>query len=186
MNKRNIIFSRIAWFLPVLILICLFFLGIINSYISMKESVEKSNTKVLKEGVAIVENKPSDEYLGQKEFENDLYIKENGVYISKEELAAYINLYKKLPNNYISKKEAYIAGWEVDKDNLDTVLPGMSIGGDEFGNFDNKLPSSPSRIYYEADVDYMGGARNSKRIVYSNDGLIFYTEDSYENFERLY
>ena len=28
--------------------------------------------------------------------------------------------------------------------------------------------------------------QNAKRIVFSNDGLIFYTEDHYKTFEQLY
>ena len=42
------------------------------------------------------------------------------------------------------------------------------------------------RKYYECDIDYEGGFRGAKRIVFSNDGLIYYTEDHYESFELLY
>ena len=62
----------------------------------------------------------------------------------------------------------------------------MSIGGSSFGNYEAKLPKANGRQYFECDIDYDGGYRNSKRLVYSNDGMIFYTEDHYENFEQLY
>lgn len=42
------------------------------------------------------------------------------------------------------------------------------------------------RDYYECDIDFDGTYRNEKRIVFSNDGLIYYTEDHYESFELLY
>ncbi|WP_276648398.1 ribonuclease domain-containing protein [Trichococcus flocculiformis] len=62
----------------------------------------------------------------------------------------------------------------------------MSIGGDCFGNREGLLPKKSGRTYYEADIDYDGGYRGAERIVYSNDGLIFYTDDHYESFEQLY
>jgi guanyl-specific ribonuclease Sa len=66
------------------------------------------------------------------------------------------------------------------------VAPGMSIGGDTFGNREGILPKEKGRKYYECDVNYEGGYRGGERIVYSNDGLIFYTEDHYKSFEQLY
>ena len=62
----------------------------------------------------------------------------------------------------------------------------MSIGGDYFGNYEGLLPEDDDRDYYECDIDYEGGYRNAKRIIFSDDGLIFYTEDHYESFEQLY
>ena len=62
----------------------------------------------------------------------------------------------------------------------------MSIGGSSFGNYEGLLPAKKGRKYYECDIDYNGGHRNAKRIVYSNDGLVFYTEDHYRHFEQLY
>ena len=69
--------------------------------------------------------------------------------------------------------------------NLWDVADGMSIGGDKFGNREGLLPKESGRQYYECDIDYEGGYRNGKRIVYSNDGLIYYTEDHYESFEEI-
>lgn len=110
---------------------------------------------------------------------------ENGSYTSKEDVAQYLRLYGKLPQNYITKKAARDMGWDSEKGNLAEVAPGLSIGGDYFGNNEGILPEADGRQYYECDIDYQGGYRNSKRIVYSNDGLIFYTEDHYESFEPL-
>ncbi|MBQ8638796.1 MAG: ribonuclease [Lachnospiraceae bacterium] len=113
-------------------------------------------------------------------------IEENGSYSSKEEVALYIHLYGHLPDNYITKKEAENLGWESREGNLWEVAPGKSIGGSKFGNYEGLLPEKNGRQYYECDIDFDGGYRNEKRIVYSNDGLIYYTDDHYESFERLF
>ena len=113
-------------------------------------------------------------------------IDENGTYTSKEDVALYIHTYNKLPSNYITKQEAEDLGWISSKGNLKKVAPGKSIGGDRFGNYEGKLPKARGRSYTECDIDFDGGYRNSKRIILSNDGLIFYTEDHYETFEQLY
>ena len=62
----------------------------------------------------------------------------------------------------------------------------MSVGGSRFGNYEGQLPEKSGRHYYECDIDYQGGRRNAKRLVYSNDGLIFYTDDHYKSFTQLY
>ena len=98
----------------------------------------------------------------------------------------YIHTYGKLPENYITKNEARSLGWESSKGNLSLVAPGKSIGGDRFGNREGKLPQKSGRQYYECDIDYKGGPRNSKRIIYSNDGAVYYTLDHYSTFRQLY
>lgn len=113
-------------------------------------------------------------------------VSEDGTYSSKEDVALYLYLYDHLPENYITKKEAEKLGWNSSKGNLWDVAPGMSIGGDKFGNYEGLLPKEDGRQYYECDIDFDGGYRNSKRIIFSNDGLIYYTEDHYESFEHLY
>ena len=113
-------------------------------------------------------------------------ISEEGTYTSKEEVAAYLNEYGHLPSNFITKKEAQKLGWVSSEGNLDEVAPGMSIGGDYFGNYEGLLPEADDRDYYECDIDFDGTYRNGKRIVFSNDGFIYYTEDHYESFELLY
>lgn len=112
-------------------------------------------------------------------------IAEDGSYTSKDEVALYIHTYGHLPENYITKDEAYDLGWQ-SEGTLDEVAPGMSIGGDYYGNYEGVLPDEPGREYHECDIDYESGNRNGKRIVYSNDGNIYYTEDHYNSFEHLY
>ena len=115
-----------------------------------------------------------------------LTVSEDGEYTSKDEVALYIHLYNHLPSNYITKNEAKDLGWDSSKGNLNKVAPGKSIGGDKFGNREGLLPKKEGRVYYECDIDYKKGSRNAKRIVFSNDGLIYYTEDHYETYELLY
>ncbi len=109
---------------------------------------------------------------------------EDKFYSSKEEVSEYLHLYGHLPENYLTKNEATDLGWVSSKGNLWEVAPGMSIGGDKFGNREGLLPKN--KQYYECDIDYNGGYRNEKRIVYTKDGWIYYTEDHYETFEQLY
>lgn len=108
-----------------------------------------------------------------------------GVYTSMEDVALYLYLYEELPENFITKEEARALGWE--SGSLEPYAPGMCIGGDYFGNYEENLPKDKGRKYYECDIDTLGaGSRGAKRIVYSNDGLIYYTEDHYETFTLLY
>ena len=113
-------------------------------------------------------------------------IREDGTYTSKEEVAEYIYLYGHLPDNFITKKEAKALGWVSSEGNLEEVAPGKSIGGDYFGNFEGNLPEKKGREYHECDIDSNGGYRGAKRLVFSDDGLIYYTEDHYNTFELLY
>lgn len=115
-----------------------------------------------------------------------LDIDEAGSYTQKDDVAAYIHLYGHLPENYITKNEARALGWVSKKGNLDDVAPGMSIGGDRYGNYEGLLPEEPGRDYFECDVNYNGGYRGKDRIIYSDDGLIYYTNDHYQSFEQLY
>ena len=113
-------------------------------------------------------------------------VTEDGRYTSKEEVALYIHTYGHLPSNFISKTKARKRGWNSKAGNLDEVCPGMSIGGSEFYNDDGQLPDARGRTWKECDIDYTGGYRGAERIVFSNDGLIFYTADHYKTFEQLY
>lgn len=94
----------------------------------------------------------------------------------------YLNIYHKLPDNYITKAEAKKCGWKPFLGNLDIVAPGKVIGGEVFYNRQGKLPEKVGRIWYECDIDYVGGYRNNCRIIYSNDGLIFKTDSHYNRF----
>ena len=98
----------------------------------------------------------------------------------------YLSMYGKLPTCYITKEEAENAGWINILGNLNTVAPGKVIGGDIYGNRNGHLPSSPGRIWYEADINYDTGYRNHHRLIYSNDGLIFATYDHYMTFVQIH
>lgn len=115
-----------------------------------------------------------------------MHIKKGYAFSTKDEVAAYIHKFNSLPSNFITKKEAEDAGWDSRKENLWQVTDKKSIGGDRFGNREGLLPKAGNRKYYECDINYSGGSRGPERIVYSNDGLVFYTGDHYKNFERLY
>ncbi|MBQ6249326.1 MAG: ribonuclease [Oscillospiraceae bacterium] len=110
---------------------------------------------------------------------------ENGVYDSRDDVALYLHLYGALPRNYITKRQARDLGWSGGS--VEVYAPGCCIGGDRFGNYEGLLPEAPGRTYYECDIDTLGASsRGAKRIIYSNDGLIYYTEDHYASFTLLY
>ncbi|WP_192705403.1 ribonuclease domain-containing protein [Paenibacillus sp. OAS669] len=106
-------------------------------------------------------------------------------YTTFASVAKYIQAHNKLPDNFITKNEATKRGWDPQKGNLNKVAPGKSIGGDVFQNRENKLPSKKGRIWYEADINYKSGHRGKDRILFSNDGLIYKTEDHYETFQQI-
>lgn len=110
---------------------------------------------------------------------------EDGVYDGRDELALYIHNYGHLPPNFVTKREAEAAGWSGGA--LNKVLPGKCIGGDRFGNREGLLPSAKGREWTECDVNTLNGSsRGPERLVFSNDGLIYYTPDHYESFTLLY
>ena len=112
-------------------------------------------------------------------------IEEDGTYTTKEDVARYIHTYVHLPDNFITKKQAQALGWEGGS--LEPYAPGKCIGGSRFGNYEGTLPEKDGRTYTECDIDTLGASkRGAKRIVFSNDGLIYYTEDHYETCEPLY
>jgi guanyl-specific ribonuclease Sa len=124
--------------------------------------------------------------LPEESTDGNVTVWRNGNYSSREEVALYVHAYGTLPSNYITKRKAEERGWDSRRGNLSDVLPGMSIGGSEFGNYEGRLPAEKGRKYYECDIDYNGGSRNTKRIIYSSDGLVYYTEDQYQTFAKLY
>ena len=110
---------------------------------------------------------------------------EDGVYTTKDDVALYIHLYGHLPDNFITKDEAQDLGWSGGS--LEPYAPGKSIGGSHFGNYEGLLPEADGRTYTECDINTMGAdSRGAERIVFSNDGLIYYTNDHYESFTLLY
>ena len=109
----------------------------------------------------------------------------SGSYTTQEDVAKYIYLYGCLPPNFMTKEEARSLGWEGGS--LEPYAPGKCIGGDRFGNYEGLLPDAPGRTWTECDIDTLGASsRGAKRIVFSNDGLIYVTHDHYESFTLLY
>jgi len=112
-------------------------------------------------------------------------IDEDGWYYSKDDVSLYIYTYGKLPENFITKSEAQDLGWSGGS--VERYKEGAAIGGDKFGNYEGLLPKKSGRKYYECDIDTKGkSSRGAKRIIFSNDGLIYYTSDHYESFTLLY
>lgn len=199
-QMKNIKFKTLALILAILV--------IISGCVSQNNGIDKeNNSSIVEDTEDIVGNDTqspvnnSNEGTGEEdrqeqedqqdrqepqEKQTELSIDENCTYTDPYLVAEYIHKYNKLPSNYLTKNEARELGWESDKGNLWEVTDEMSIGGDIFGNREGLLPKKDGRIYYECDVNYKGGYRGSERIVYSNDGLIFYTNDHYESFTQLY
>ena len=98
-------------------------------------------------------------------------------------MALYLWVYGHLPENFITKNEAQKLGWSGGS--LEPYAPGCCIGGDRFGNYEGLLPDGPT--YTECDIDTMGAkSRGAKRIVFSSDGYIYYTDDHYESFTVIW
>lgn len=113
-------------------------------------------------------------------------VKKSGKYISRDEVAAYLHQYGKLPANYLTRDEAKKLGWISKKDNLGKVAPGCAIGGDVFQNREKRLPDKKGRTWHECDVNRTDGKRSREKLVYSTDGLIYFTPDNHNTFTKLY
>ena len=114
----------------------------------------------------------------------ELSVSEDGTYTDKDAVALYIHLYGHLPDNYVTKAEAEAAGWTGGP--LGKVLPGKTIGGDRFYNREGLLPKAKGRTWTECDVNPPASERGGERIVFSSDGLVYYSSDHYDSFELLY
>lgn len=108
----------------------------------------------------------------------------DGSYTSLDDVVRYLKEYGHLPSNFITKNEARALGWEGGS--LEKYAPGKCIGGDHFGNYEGLLPTKKGRSYTECDIDTLGASgRGAKRLVFSNDGLYYYTKDHYEHFTQV-
>lgn len=167
----------------------------VNSY--LEDAAQPSDTIVDLEEVPVVTQTPTSEptkkpvptekptATSTPTATPELAIDEDGWYYSKDEVALYLYTYGELPDNFITKSEARDLGWTGGT--VENYKEGAAIGGDKFGNREGLLPKKNGRQYYECDIDTKGkGSRGTKRIVFSNDGLIYYTDDHYESFELLY
>lgn len=144
------------------------------------DPAETAETRVTGDAGDTSDNDPATE-----NSEPDLTVAEDGVYTTRDDVALYIHLYGHLPENFITKKQAQELGW--NGGSLEPYAPGKCIGGNRFGNYEGLLPEKSGRTYTECDIDTLGAnSRGAKRIVFSNDGLIYYTDDHYESFTLLY
>ena len=152
-------------------------IAVINGADSVVESVETVIDAVVTD---------TDEKLeAAEESEPEALIDPDGWYYSKDEVALYIHTYGCLPDNFVTKAEAEDAGWSGGS--VEKYIPGAAIGGNRFGNREGLLPDAPGRSWTECDINTNGASgRGAERIVFSNDGLIYYTSDHYESFEQLY
>lgn len=103
-----------------------------------------------------------------------------------QDIADYIFAHGTLPDNFLTKNEARQLGWDSSKNYVSDVAPGYSIGGDKFGNYEGLLPDASGRKWYEADANYTVGPRGAERILYSSDGLVYYTNDHYQTFTEMH
>ena len=182
-NKRNNNLIRISGIILVLIVV------LVSSL--LRDRNETETTKDLSVNTSTTEELDLDASLDYKQEDFDFDdnsqstflgdIKYGEHYYERDDVAAYIHLYEELPHNYITKEEADDIDWEVDDES------GLVVGGNKFGNRERLLPEAAGRQYYEADlVEGYTTHRGPSRLVYSNDGLIFYTDDHYESFTQLY
>lgn len=169
-----------AWLLALVMVLSLAGCGEDTSKVAVFPSQDAQQQDTLPDDDSAVSNLPDDGDDSGAEA-----IDEDGSFTSKEEVALYIHTYGRLPGNFITKKEAQALGWPGGS--LEPYAPGKCIGGSRFGNYEGLLPEADGRTYTECDIDTLGAdSRGAKRIVFSNDGLIYYTEDHYETFELLY
>ncbi|MBQ3715182.1 MAG: hypothetical protein IJM92_10440 [Fibrobacter sp.] len=122
-------------------------------------------------------------------------VEESGLYTTKDSVAAYLCKFDKLPANYVGKNEGKKlyeseTGNTFSKWNFNPwTTIGVMIGGDNFDNYashpNNYHATLPEGSYHEADVDYSGKNRGTKRLVYQSDCVIYYTADHYETFKKL-
>ena len=165
-------------------------LGINNQDVNLQES----NVGAIVQQISEIQNEEiSDQNLNEQkdnfstektQHSKNNILEENKYYYSKYDVALYIHTYNRLPKNFITKKEARSLGWEGGS--VEKFAQGKCIGGDRFYNNEEILPVKSGRTYTECDIDTLGkNSRGAKRIVFSNDGLIFYTENHYETFEEI-
>ena len=113
---------------------------------------------------------------GYEAVTDELYVEYGCEYSDPDEVALYLHAFEELPPNYITKSDARKLGWDSRAGNLWDVAYGYSIGGDRFGNREGLLP----------DVNYEGGYRGAERLLFSDDGMICYSDDHYNSYELLY
>lgn len=139
--------------------------------------------------------------LATEEYSEDDYYSDDGYYspdgeetyyqydwpiTDPQQIVNYIYEFGWLPENFITKDEARDMGWDSSRNYVGDVAPDMSIGGDRFGNYEGLLPNAKGRTWYECDANYKGKKRGAERVVFSSDGLFYYTDDHYESFTEMF
>lgn len=184
-------FNARKFFLPILLLIAMIFAGCSIVLTDEEEETTTAETKVTE--TTVETTAPTETYAATAtptltptpEPEPEPAIDRDGSYTTAEDVALYLYTYGELPSNFMTKNEARALGWSGGS--LEPYAPGMCIGGDYYGNYEGNLPEAPGRDYHECDINTLGASsRGAERIVFSNDGLIYYTGDHYETFTLLY
>ena len=174
-------FTKFSAYLLALLMLAVLFTGCLSA------PAEQAGSDVPSVSAAETSAAPAEESSADpvEETSADPVLDEYGSYTSKEDVALYIYTYGCLPQNFITKDQARQAGW--NGGSLEPYCPGMCIGGDSFGNREGLLPKAQGRSWTECDINTLGAdSRGAERIVFSNDGLIYYTGDHYESFTLLY
>ncbi len=185
-NLLELINLKLKKLLPIILL------ALVLIYAFLPDSGNDAAVDIAGDAVSVVEtvideaaDGTEDKDSQPQQAEPETAIDYDGYYYSRDDVALYIHSYGCLPGNFVTKDEARDAGW--NGGSVEEYLPDMAIGGDRFGNREGLLPEAPGRIWTECDINTHGASgRGAERIVFSNDGLIYYTADHYENFELLY
>ncbi len=108
-------------------------------------------------------------------------------YDSFEDVRDYLITYHCLPSNYMDKGTAVDLKFKKGRVEINGASIPVSIGGDDYANWDSRLPSFETK-YYECDIDSLGDKkRGGQRLVYSDDySMIFYTDSHYSFFDPVY
>lgn len=161
-----------------------------------QEIYSSSSSKAKSSSSAVAKSSDAKSSSSTKTSLADIYgaVESDGIYTTRDSVAAYLCKFDKLPGNYVGKDEGKklyeAAGNTFSKWNFNpwTTL-GVMIGGDTFNNFasnpNNYHATLPEGNYREADVEYSAKNRGTKRLVYQAGCVIYYTADHYETYTRL-
>lgn len=175
--------KKLSKLLPLLLVLILLAL-VYNYVLAPAESGQPALSPIAETVTEAVEETIAQELQTPQEETLSASLDEDGSYTTAEDVCAYLLQYGHLPSNFITKKQAQALGWEGGS--LEKVAPGKCIGGDYFGNYEGLLPKASGRKWTECDINTLGKrSRGAERLIFSNDGLIYYTGDHYESFQLL-
>lgn len=146
-----------------------------------EEVIESSEQTELNE-VTEPDNAEEHEAATEQETASAVSVAQGEAYYDLEHVVLYLDAFGTLPPNYITKKEAQALGWEGGT--VEDFQEGAAIGGTYYGNYEGTLPKGCE--YHECDLDtHPHKKRGAKRLVYSDDGRYYYTDDHYEHFREV-